>query len=235
MGEKQLLEITNKLKEILSNDGGVKEFKNLKDACTQLGIVYKTSGKAQKLIKRNLERVCDIHKAEKGNSLIVTKVYNEPTEKIDLRKNNTSHNVKYKQFLGGGIYKIQLDNKVYIGQTIKFNQRYENHRNNYKNNPKTNELLKQGATFEPLEIIENTQDKNFMYTREQYWYDYYKNLGYDMVNAKAPIKSKTEELKRYKGKKARKRNPYIYKHFKIKKEDYPKLLELLKDSDIQLY
>lgn len=74
-----------------------------------------------------------------------------------------------------------------------------------------------------------------MYTREQYWYDYYKNLGYDMVNAKAPIKSKTEELKRYKGKKARKRNPYIYKHFKIKKEDYPKLLELLKDSDIQLY
>lgn len=102
-------------------------------------------------------------------------------------------------------------------------------------NPKTNELLKQGATFEPLEIIENIQDKNFMYTREQYWYDYYKNLGYDMVNAKAPIKSKTEELKRYKGKKARKRNPYIYKHFKIKKEDYPKLLELLKDSDIQLY
>lgn len=84
MGEKQLLEITNKLKEILSNDGGVKEFKNLKDACNQLGIIYK-KGKAQKLIKENLERVCDIHKAEKGNTLIVTQVYTEPLQKIDGR------------------------------------------------------------------------------------------------------------------------------------------------------
>lgn len=84
MAENNLSQLIDKLKEMLKDNGGVK-FKNLKDACIQLGIVYKTSGKAQKLIKENLERVCDIHKAEKGNALIVTKVYDEPSEKIDLR------------------------------------------------------------------------------------------------------------------------------------------------------
>lgn len=85
MTEENLTQIIDNLKKILKENGGIKEFKNLKDACSQLGIVYKTSGKAQKLIKQNLERICDIHKAEKGNALIVTKVYDEPLERVDGR------------------------------------------------------------------------------------------------------------------------------------------------------
>lgn len=83
MGEKQLLEITNKLKEILSNDGGVK-FKNYPTMCRTLGLEIKRGSSSKNAQLNELKTICDLTQDRK--SFAITQIYDKPLEKTDGRK-----------------------------------------------------------------------------------------------------------------------------------------------------
>ena len=88
----------------------------------------------------------------------------------------------------GHIYKIQnkINNKIYIGQTIKpVEKRFRQHKNNY-NKPYFSQLLLYKAinkyglenfTFEEIEEVDDSELDN----REKYWIEYYNsyNNGYN--------------------------------------------------------
>lgn len=83
-----------------------------------------------------------------------------------------------------GIYKITSPyGQVYIGQSVDIEKRFMQHR---RNNTKGHSKLKSsfnyhGSYNHVFEIIEecNFDDLN---EREMYWFNYYSNNGYDMLN-----------------------------------------------------
>lgn len=81
-----------------------------------------------------------------------------------------------------GIYKIQLDNDVYIGQTNKFVRRYQQHKIGVKGDiqTKAHKLIELGATFEMLEI--ERDEKQRLIKEAQYVDEYIKN-GYNVLNS----------------------------------------------------
>ena len=95
-----------------------------------------------------------------------------------------------------GIYKIEnlLDHKVYIGQSTRIEQRWKEHISyssgkQYRNYPLYNAIHKYGVDNFSFVVLEEC-DVNDLYSREQYWIDYYDatNLskGYNLRNAQGP-------------------------------------------------
>lgn len=81
-----------------------------------------------------------------------------------------------------GIYKIQLDNNIYIGQTNKFVRRYQQHKRGVKGETQTDahKLISNGATFEMLEIERDTKQRLI---KEAKYVDKYINEGYNVLNS----------------------------------------------------
>lgn len=83
-----------------------------------------------------------------------------------------------------GVYKFQLDNKVYIGSTGKdFLSRFKQH---FDNNSDAIQLIIQGGTIELLYIARFREDRISLYKKEQYYYDIYKFKGYELINQTNP-------------------------------------------------
>ena len=81
-----------------------------------------------------------------------------------------------------GIYKIQLDNDVYIGQTNKFVRRYQQHKLGVKgeNQTEAHKLIKNGATFEMIEIERDAKQRLI---KEAKYVNKYINDGYNVLNS----------------------------------------------------
>lgn len=96
-----------------------------------------------------------------------------------------------------GIYKIvSPDGHIYIGQSVNIENRFKQHRSNRS---KGYSKLKSSFNYHGpynhvFEIIEecNFEDLN---TREMYWFDYYSNNGYEMLNAMKIPKGVKKEIK----------------------------------------
>lgn len=120
----------------------------------------------------------------KNNKVKIIKIYNEDEIKPKIKSyhNDTvnkfkiSPEDKYKS----GIYKIQLDNDVYIGQTNNFIKRFYQHNAKLSNmNRTTKPLLDNGATMEILEFEDDLEKrllKESKYTIE------YKLKGFNVLN-----------------------------------------------------
>ena len=167
---------------------------------------------------------------KKNYAYIIEEIYQEPKEIIDNRKNNKGRPTKYldKQFkvpkedwYKNGIYKIQFENKVYIGSTKDFRYRYMRHLSvDKKEMPHVWELLKEEEhIFEVLEVVENIEELNI---REQYYIDLYLNdNNYIVVNKQCAYKEKI--LKEHET-----------KYIKVSKEDYEKAIEILRKEGIEI-
>lgn len=81
-----------------------------------------------------------------------------------------------------GIYKIQLDKDIYIGQTNKFVRRYQQHKRGIKGDIQTNahKLIANGATFEMIEI---EKDEKQRLIKEAQYVNKYINDGYNVLNS----------------------------------------------------
>lgn len=81
-----------------------------------------------------------------------------------------------------GIYKIQLDKDVYVGQTNNFVRRYRQHKVGVKGEVQTlaHRLIKNGATFEMLEIEKDTKQRLI---KEAKYVNKYINDGYNVLNS----------------------------------------------------
>ena len=125
---------------------------------------------------------------KEGQKIIITKIFDTPKDKIDNRIGGVMWNNRKYPNLGiytltneqgrlKGVYKIQLDNEVYVGSTtVGFRTRYRQHSNNENNmNPHTQDLLKRGATFEILWIADENDSETIIRKKEN---DYIYNSIY---------------------------------------------------------
>lgn len=160
----------------------------------------------------------------KNNKVKIIKIYNEDEIKPKIKSyhNDTvnkfkiSPEDKYKS----GIYKIQLDNDVYIGQTNNFIKRFYQHNAKLSNmNRTTKPLLDNGATMEILEFegdLEKRLLKESKYTIE------YKLEGFNVLN------DFTRIVKEDYSKKGREK--FITIKIKFKELDY--VINLLNNNNI---
>ena len=117
-----------------------------------------------------------------------------------------------------GIYKIQLDNDIYIGQTNKFVRRYQQHKRGVKGETQTNahKLISNGATFEMLEI-ENNEKQRLI--KEAQYVNKYIEGGYNVLNSTKVLfggdKSNQED------------------YITFNKSDLEKITKLLSDNNIE--
>lgn len=99
-----------------------------------------------------------------------------------------------------GIYKILcVDNdSIYIGSSSNIKQRWSAHRLKLKNkshNPKINNcVIKYGVNSFVFSIIENC-DISMLIQRETYWAEYYRNLGFNLLNCGEFIDNPTRGVK----------------------------------------
>lgn len=101
-----------------------------------------------------------------------------------------------------GIYKIVCPyGHVYIGQSINIEKRFRQHKaNRTKGYAKLKSSFNYHGSYNHLfEIIEECEFEQ-LNNREKYWFDYYHNNGYEMLNSmKIPegikkVKNKTERV-----------------------------------------
>lgn len=92
-----------------------------------------------------------------------------------------------------GVYKIQLENKIYIGQTKDFKSRFNSHCYTKTNNTETANMIRNGATFEILEI---ERDAKKRLIKESKYVNKYINDGYNVINStKVLYKGKNKTVK----------------------------------------
>lgn len=185
----------------------------------------KTSTNSRNSQLKEWEAICKIDRPCKGKYVIL-EIYSEPKE-VDNQKGRKpkcyeQFKVSRKNWFKSGVYKIQFENKVYIGSTKSFRDRYITHITTDKEKyPHVWELLKEEkCTFEVIELIEN---KEMLNVREQYYIDLYSTMKLDVIN-----KRKAYFDKKKKKKKKTKKIKIV-----INEEDYERVIKLLKDSGIK--
>lgn len=124
-----------------------------------------------------------------------------------------------------GIYKIQLENEVYIGQTSNFwNRFYSHYRIISKKSPYQSVLIRFGGTFEILEI---EKDREQRLIKERKYVEKYILDGYDVVNStKVLYKGTNKNIKQN-----RLSEPKMGIIFN--KSDLEKITKLLSDNNIE--
>ncbi len=138
---------------------------------------------------------------------------------------NYLFNVKMGDKFKSGVYIIQLNNIVYIGQTNNFSKRFQQHYTNSNGFCKnTQKLLKQGAIFSIIEIVEDKEER--IKKELEYIEKYSNDENYICINEKNNYNKPNKNKKSVKQK---------YKKIKIKEEDYEKAISILKVQGVIVY
>lgn len=92
------------------------------------------------------------------------------------------------------IYKIEINNKVYIGSSKNYSSRISQHlkmltKGNHHSSKLQDAYNKYGITKVSNSVLEEVVETKNILTREKYWITEYDSVenGYNMVNVKAPI------------------------------------------------
>lgn len=160
----------------------------------------------------------------RNNKIKIVEIYDD--DKIKPRTKSyhddtaTKFNINPLDKNKAGIYKIQLNNTVYIGQTNNFIERYYQHNSKLnKMNKSTKPLLELGAVMEVLEFeddLENRLLKESKYAIE------YKLNGFNVIN----------DFNRIVKENYRKQRREKFITIKIKFNDLDCVINLLKNNNI---
>lgn len=197
------------------------EIKNYKELCIILGTDIK-KGKSRELHLKDFERYFLWDKL--GHKFIIKEIFNIPKKKIDFRGNNNTkifHNllIEKQHEHRQGVYKITLDNSIYIGSTkSSFRRRFCGHRSK-ENTLETREMLDNGAIFEVIEFCDGLSEFEIR-TKEGEYIDYYINeTDYNVVNSRSVYRSKKKSKMKY---------------IKVKNKDYEKAIKILEEKSIMI-
>ena len=176
---------------------------------------------------KQLSELSKIFKIEKNKTKYkITEIYDEIIDD-NKRKSHFSEltNISKKDEHKAGIYKIQLDNDIYIGQTNDFKRRFYQHyygqNIRYKGfGADTEKLLRNGGSFEVLEFEDNVEQRLL---KENYWVQYYSQNGYNILNTEKLLSNKNSRQKRNKSK---------TKCIKVLAKNYNEAIQLLKDKGL---
>lgn len=171
-----------------------------------------------------LSKICKIEKNK--TKYKITEIYDEIIDD-NKRKSHFSEltNISKEDEHKSGIYKIQLDNDIYIGQTNDFKRRFYQHyygqNIRYKGfGADTEKLLKNGGSFEVLEFEDNVEQRLL---KENYWVQYYNQNDYNILNTEKLLSNKKSRQKRNKPK---------TKCIKVLSKNYNEAIQLLKDKGL---
>lgn len=207
----------DELKKICDN----KEELSYSKLCKRIGI-KEFGGNSKIKQMAELKTVCKYEKYK------IIEIYKEPLKYIDGRwvdNRNDLFIVDAENKHKSGIYKIQLNNIIYIGQTIDFKNRYTQHYTNPTGFCKnTQKLLKQGATFSIIEIVEDKEER--LKKELEYIEKYSNDENYICINEKNNYNKLNKKKKAIKQK---------YKKIRIKEEDYDKAISILKAQGVIVY
>ena len=120
----------------------------------------------------------------KNNKVKIIEIYSENRIKPRIKSYHddtaTKFNINPLDKNRAGIYKIQLNNTIYIGQTNNFIERYYQHNSKLnKMNKSTKPLLELGATMDILEF-EDDLEKRLL--KESKYAIEYKLNGFNVIN-----------------------------------------------------
>ena len=171
-----------------------------------------------------LSKICKIEKNK--TKYKITEIYDEIIDD-NRRKSHFSEltNISKEDEHKSGVYKIQLDNDIYIGQTNDFKRRFYQHyygqNIRYKGfGADTGKLLRNGGSFEVLEFEDNIEQRLL---KENYWVQYYSQNGYNILNTEKLLSNKNSRQKRNKSK---------TKCIKVLAKNYNEAIQLLKDKGL---
>ena len=179
------------MKECKLENGQV--FKNYKELCAFMGWKI-TAGDAKKRQLKQLNSLCEYHKD--GNRIIVDEVFETPREiedgrgknrKIDL-STNSSFNVKKEHEKLQGIYKITLNDEIYLGYTLikTFRETFMRLlRDEKRENLRT--MLNDGGVFEIVQISNNMSKSEIIEELNKIIDDYSKDPKWKIVNKRSGI------------------------------------------------
>ena len=171
-----------------------------------------------------LSKICKIEKNKTRYK--ITEIYDEIIDD-NRRKSHFSEltNISKEDEHKSGVYKIQLDNDIYIGQTNdlkrRFYQHYYGQNIRYKGfGADTEKLLRNGGSFEVLEFEDNVEQRLL---KENYWVQYYSQNGYNILNTEKLLSNKNSRQKSNKPK---------TKCIKVLAKNYNEAIQLLKDKGL---
>lgn len=206
--------------------------KNYKELCKLLEIKVAPGGNSKKAQFKELDTYCSYHK--EGQKIVIDEIYSERKKKLDYRVLNKetrypNFKVSVEDYDSIGVYKIQLDNKVYIGSTvIGFRSRFQEH--NVSSNPlaSTRTLLKNGGIFTIVEKCNGLTEQEIR-SIENEWIKYYcYKEEYELVNEREAYSYKNGCSKKKKPPKPK------YKHLKVSENDYEKLVKFALENNLSV-
>lgn len=200
------------------------EIKNYRRMCELFGEKIK-AGNSKQAQLLNWKRYFTWDK--KGNSFIITNIYDKPFNKINGHYKpikDTNFLISEDNSFKTGVYMIQLENKVYIGSTVvNFKERYKQHKSNYTSTMEhTYQMLKDGGTFSILYIATSNDSELNVREKEQFYIEKYSNdENFVIIN------------KRNEKKLLNKFSKNRLKSIKVEKNKLDLLINFLKQNDIE--
>ena len=150
---------------------------------------------------KQMKQIESLYKVkQKGRKYILIEKYNNP---LLIRDGRGKHNKKhYEQYLPNekyncsiGVYKIVLDNQIYIGSTtFGFRKRFIGHRSKFNTLP-TKEMLDNGGTFDILQICNGMDENEIRHIEDSYIEEYRNNPNWIVVNELKNVAIKGEDRK----------------------------------------
>ena len=184
---------------------------------------------------KQMKQIESLYKVEQnGKKYMLVEKYDIPKEIKDNRgktkKDYPQYTIEDKYDKSTGVYKIVLDNQIYIGSTkVGFRERFIAHMSKFNTLP-TKEMLDNGATFEILQICDSMTENEIRYIEDNWIEEYRNNPNWIVVNERKKVGIKGEGFT--KDKRQRKNSKPKYRKVRINKDDFDKTIELLKSNGI---
>lgn len=214
MNEKMLIKIRKELMQ--KQEVNTNELKTTQDICNILGVSkrgLKTIEQRQQLSQR-LEKLGYrlVEKSKMGrNNYYKIEILTE--KEIKQVEHIEGFNVKYSERNSIGVYKITLNNQIYIGSTtIGFRRRFTGHKRKDNNLP-TKQMLDNGGVFEIVQICDGMDETSIRDIETQWIQKYMDDSNWNCVNTKSVADGATKPLKK--------------KCIRVYEEDYDDIILLL--------
>ena len=135
--------------------------------------------------------------------------------KMNVSKFENQFQIPQKYIHKAGVYKIELNNDIYVGQTIDFYKRFMRHRHGFNNT--TKEMLNNGAVMTMLELED---DKIKRFEKEATWSYHFLKQGFNMKNDFRVLYKNKKEFN-------------DFSILKIKKSQFEEAKKILFDNNIE--